>query len=146
MVLDKRKWEPCVTHEGDDVLTFIQNFFAKERRVLLIAGAGFDPRSTIIAEHLSKQLINHSPTVVFFREERPDPPAKLVSAANAHSEKINQLFNTVHIFSIDVFSKDDEAVVGGINAVSKISQFDIGCIFLTSMNNIRFKEHVKNVV
>ena len=125
MVLDKRKWEPCVTHEGDDVLTFIQNFFAKERRVLLIAGAGFDPRSTIIAEHLSKQLINHSPTVVFFREERPDPPAKLVSAANAHSEKINQLFNTVHIFSIDVFSKDDEAVVGGINAVSKISQFDI---------------------
>jgi len=123
MALEKRKWEPCVTHEDGDVLTFIKSFFTKEREVLFMAGAGFDPRSTIIAEHLSEQLNNCTSTVVIFREERPDPQNELVMAADEHSKKIEKMFQDVKLFSIDVLSKDDEAVVGGLNAVSAISQF-----------------------
>lgn len=123
MAHEKRKWEPCVTHEGDDVLTFIQNFFTKERKVLFVAGAGFDPRSTIIAECLFEQLKNCASTVVFFREERPDPQKELVTVADEHTKRIEKLFQDVKLFSIDVLSKDDEAVVGGLNAVSAISQF-----------------------
>jgi len=45
-----RKWEPCIYHRGQHADQFVQEYLALPgRKVLLIAGAGFDPRSTRVA-------------------------------------------------------------------------------------------------
>ena len=53
MTRDQR-WDPCVAHRGAEVAAFIADYFAAaERRVLFVAGAGFDPRSTAVATRLA---------------------------------------------------------------------------------------------
>ena len=40
----ERRWDPCVAHRGDEVESFIAEYFADANRmVLFIAGAGFRP-------------------------------------------------------------------------------------------------------
>lgn len=76
-----RRWEPCVYHRGTHADTFFRDYLAQaDRRLLLIAGAGFDPRSVRVASLLPDALCK-STQVVLIREERPNPSANTVFEA-----------------------------------------------------------------
>src|SRR5207302_1561354 len=66
------KWERCIVQHDAYVLEFIKDFFGQNNRtVLLIAGAGFDPRATNICELLSATLEKRL-RALLLREERPN--------------------------------------------------------------------------
>src|SRR5438105_1830628 len=106
----KRLWDPCVAHRGAEAVRFVQDFFSDAgRKILLIAGAGFDPRST----HVSKALaaVAHDRMMgTFIREERPDPDLALVQRAEANlSEMITLAANSTQL-SVQVFAPDGAVV------------------------------------
>src|SRR5437879_10220096 len=75
------KWEKCIVQHDADVVEFIKEFFGqKHRTVLLIAGAGFDPRATRICELLSASLDKRLGALLL-REERPNPEPELCRRA-----------------------------------------------------------------
>ena len=48
------RWDPCISHSGDEVVDFIGEYFADtNRNVVVIAGAGFDPRASVISRKLA---------------------------------------------------------------------------------------------
>ena len=84
----ERRWDPCVAHRGDEVESFIAEYFADTNRmVLFIAGAGFDPRSTAIATRLAQ--VGAAVRAVLFQENRPKPTQQLVERAAANVEALS---------------------------------------------------------
>ena len=50
-------WANCITHFDEEVKAFIADYFSRgDRRCLLVAGAGFDPRAQIVADRLASAL------------------------------------------------------------------------------------------
>ena len=48
--MSRPRWDPCIHHHRTDCREFVRTFFAEpQRRVLLVAAAGFDARSTCVA-------------------------------------------------------------------------------------------------
>ena len=78
------RWDPCIAHRGAEVDSFIADYFADAgRTVLLIAGAGFDPRSTAVAERLSAAV---APVrAILFQESRPKPAQGLIDRAKVNA-------------------------------------------------------------
>lgn len=110
------KWNRCVYHIGSAAEEFLSDYFAEpERQVLLIAGAGFDPRSTIVAGKLSAQAPGRTKGI-FFREERSAPDGKLVERATAHETTLRAILPGSEVQPLSVFAADD-AVIGGREAV-----------------------------
>jgi hypothetical protein len=118
------RWERCIYQRGSEVERFITEFLAEaHRRVLLLAGAGFDPRSTIVC----RSLAAHIPSKVsgiFLREERPNPSAALVSRAEENVASLRALLQHVTVETIQVFAEDG-AVVGGRRVAATIEQIDL---------------------
>ena len=80
-MIKKRIWDPCVYHRGDHAEQFLKQYLSQpDRKVLLIAGAGFDPRSTRIADAFPAVARTRT-LAIFLREERPNPDAGLVELA-----------------------------------------------------------------
>ena len=78
------RWIRCVDHRGRQVRAFVEDYFADtSRHVLLVAGAGFDPRSTAIATLLNSTLQSRM-TGLLIREERPNSEPRLTNLAEAH--------------------------------------------------------------
>lgn len=121
----QKRWEPCVCHDFDQAKDFALHFFTNKKKVLFIACAGFDPRSTKTAELLSPSLSNNCSKIVLFREDRPNPKSELVIAAETHATRFLHLFNNVSVFHIDIFSHVDDAVVGGRRIITQISKFKL---------------------
>ena len=112
----KCRWDPCVVHRGDDVDGFLTQYFDKpDRKILLVAGAGFDPRAFAVAARLrdTKAVIH----ALLIKEERPNPPQELLDRANANKATLLATLPESQVQSIDVFGSDG-AVVGGRNAVN----------------------------
>lgn len=119
----KIRWDPCVTHHGtDEVISFISDYFDIKRKILFIAGAGFDPRSVLLAKEF-KKYTKGSSTALLIREERPSPPPTLLELANQSSADIAPLFNTVVSIEVDILSHDG-AIIGGRSIISKLRSFD----------------------
>ena len=69
----ERRWDPCIAHRGDDVNRFVAQYFGQpDRKVLLVAGAGFDPRACDVAARLSAAAMGMRALLV--KEDRPNPP------------------------------------------------------------------------
>ena len=67
---DLARWDRCVSLRGMDVNEFAADYLgAADRQVVLIGGAGFDPRSTQIAQMLSRHV--KAIKALFIREQRP---------------------------------------------------------------------------
>lgn len=114
----QRRWDPCVSNRGDEVGPFIDEYFGTEdRRVFLIAGAGFDPRATNVTLRLGS-VCKHL-RAVWLKEERPKPPDALVKAAAKNLEMLNATVGGSSTASIDIFQHDG-AVVGGRNVVKAL--------------------------
>jgi len=109
---DRAKWERCISLRGIEVNEFASRYLGTEgRRVLLIGGAGFDPRSTLITEMLSR--LTSSLAAIFIREERPGAlHAKLRALADDNARRMEALVVNSEVVPIQVFASDG-AVIGG---------------------------------
>jgi hypothetical protein len=117
-------WDPCVTHRGNDVDTFLEDYFTSpDRNTLLIAGAGFDPRSTMLCKRLAS--ITSKLHALYIQEIRPSPEEKLVRLAAENINILSRLTPNHNIIPFEVFGSDN-AVVGGRNIVQKIHRESFG--------------------
>ncbi len=118
--MTKPLWDRCIYHLGQHTEEFLREYLAQpDRRVLLVAGAGFDPRSTAIATHVA-QYADGRARGYFLREERPRPDAELVARGDQNEEALRRLFPDCSVTRLDVFAADN-AVVGGRTAVGRVS-------------------------
>src|ERR1051326_4866759 len=107
-----RKWEPCMYHRGSHADAFLRDYLARQdRRVLLIAGAGFDPRSVRVAS-LFPEALRKSARAVLIREERPNPVDDLLERAVRHRDQLTTAFPLAHEHAIQIFARDN-AIIGG---------------------------------
>jgi hypothetical protein len=137
-----RRWDPCISHRGEGVKLFVNEYFTQEHRsIFLLAGAGFDPRSNEIAKLLSESGAKLK--ALFIREERPSPSADLIARGDDNSTVLKAMIPDSEVLPLNVFGQDN-AVVGGrkiIEAVHRqslegvtdvvvdISAFSIGISF-----------------
>lgn len=99
-------------HRDGDVTNFINRYYADpNRRVLLFAAAGFDPRANAIAHKLSEVLKDRL-SAIFIREERPNPAGQLTARADRNEAVLRSLVPDCEVLKIDIFA-DDGAPVGG---------------------------------
>ena len=117
-------WENCVAHFDAQVDTFAKEYFGQpDVRCLLVAAAGFDPRSlgiaTLLAGHLGGRLSG-----LFIREERGTPDAGLVATANHNAALLRSLVPGCEIASVDIFGNDN-APIAGARIASVIRSYSI---------------------
>jgi hypothetical protein len=86
---------------------------------MLIAGAGFDPRSTAVAELVARDAGTRS-RGFFIREERPRPAPALVDRADSHEQALRGFLPESTVVRVDIFAPD-HAVVGGRSAVGLVN-------------------------
>jgi hypothetical protein len=117
-------WETCIAHFDQKVQTFADEYFgASERRCLVVAAAGFDPRSRRITEILASALGDRL-EALFVREERGKPDASLLAAAEENQVKLERLVKHCKVVTIDVFG-DDDAPVGGARIAKVLAGLEI---------------------
>jgi hypothetical protein len=117
----RSRWDPCIYHRGSHATDFLREYLsASERQVLLIAGAGFDPRSTQVCETMAAAAPGRIRGLLL-REERPTPPPELVRRAERNCEQLRARLSAAQVHSIEVFAADN-AVVGGRNAVAVVNE------------------------
>lgn len=111
-----RRWERSVDHHGEEVTAFARDYFARvDRSVLVIAGGGFDPRSTHVTQLLSR-IVGERLHGLLLREERPRPESGLLALAEQNLIALQELAPSHEVARVDVFAPDD-AVIGGRSAV-----------------------------
>lgn len=116
------RWERCVSHRGADAEEFVRGYFGGgDRRIGLIAGAGFDPRSARTAELLAG-VAGGRMRALFLREERPEPDPHLVASAAANASRLTGLIPDSVVESFDVFDATDTAPVGGRRVVGVLGR------------------------
>ena len=114
------RWEHAITHRGDELHTFVGQYFDKpERRTLLIAGAGFDPRTALVASALAAAS-SGSLTAILVREERTESDAMLSRLAEANLKALAAIVPAHTVLDIEIFGTDN-SVVGGRRAAAKLS-------------------------
>lgn len=117
-------WANCITHLDNQVGEFVRSYFGEEdRKCLLVAAAGFDPRSEIIANMLSATLGDRL-TALFIREERTGPDASLQEGADGNEAAMRALVPGCRVEKVDIFS-DDGAAVGGSRVASLLGEMVI---------------------
>ncbi len=117
------RWERGVYHNGVKVSEFVHNHLSEpHRRVLLIGGAGFDPRTLtvarLLADALGKRL--HG---LFLREQRRNPEPALLTYAEQQLAHLRELVPGAEVHEINVF-EDDDAVGIGRHAVGAAHRLD----------------------
>ncbi len=121
MIGQRRRWDPCVDHRDDTARAFVQDYWgADSRRILIIAGVGFDPRAGIIAQ-LLYDAAGSRVSAVFVREERPSTDAALTARATANLLAMQAAIPRHALVSIQVFAADN-AVTGGRTVVGELGQ------------------------
>ena len=119
----ERRWDPCVAHRRDEVDRFVTDYFTQtDRKVLLVAGASFDPRSCTVAERLSEAAKNM--WALLIRENRPRPPRDQLDRAGANTAALLDTLVRQQVVPIEIFGPDG-AVVGGRNIVNVLNQQDL---------------------
>ena len=114
------RWDPCVTHCGDEVNKFIAHYFSQpDRKVFLVVGAGFDPRSRIVAKRLSD--VDANVRGLLIRERRPDPPQDQLDRANVIMDDLRVTLAEQEIKRVNIFGSDG-AAVGGRNVINLIGR------------------------
>jgi hypothetical protein len=114
------RWNRCIYHQGQHTDDFLETYMAgSHRQALLIAGAGFDPRTTALAERLGRHGAGRT-RGYFLREERPRPDPALVARADQHENALRGHLPQSSVHRLDVFAADN-AVVGGRKAVGLVN-------------------------
>lgn len=114
-----RRWDPCISHRGPEVDSFVAEYFGlSDRQVLLIAGAGFDPRSTAVATRLA--ATGAPLRALFLQENRPNPAQDLLQRATTNTGALLGAIGNREILAINIFGADG-AVIGGRNAITLLT-------------------------
>lgn len=118
----RRHWENCLTHFDTDVSGFVGDYFAREnRRCLLVAGAGFDPRARLVAEKLAAAMGDRL-SAFLVREERGNQAASLQTAADTNEAELKNLIPNASVVHLPIFA-DDGAPVGGSRIGEALREF-----------------------
>lgn len=103
---------------------FLSSYIDQAKKVcFVIGGAGFDPRSTVLARRL-KQLSVASVRGVFFREERELPQDRLRRLADKNQETLLSLIKSAEFPEIRVFA-EGTTPIGGREVVKYINTCQI---------------------
>ncbi len=115
------RWELAITHRGSELDTFIDEYFNNTgRSILLVAGAGFDPRSGLIAARIARSP-NATVAALFVNEVRTDSDPQLASLAEANSRELRAAIPNYSIMEVTIFGTDN-SVIGGRRAAAQLSQ------------------------
>ncbi|WP_456819917.1 hypothetical protein [Cellulomonas sp. URHB0016] len=102
----------------------VEYFGASNRRTLVIAGVGFDPRTSLLCEKLA-EVNTGTLDGVFVREERSAPPnLSLLPLAEDNYARLKAAVQSHRDIQIDVF-EEDGAVQGGRVVADAISRLDL---------------------
>jgi len=105
-------WGNCITHFDDKVDGFLADYFGEpDRRCLLVAAAGFDPRSQVVTRKLSA-ILGDRLKAFFIREERGRPAENLLQRADENEATLRSVVQDAEVVKIDVFAEDGAAVGG----------------------------------
>lgn len=116
----RRHWQNCIVNFDKAVDEFVDDYFADAaRKVLLVAAAGFDPRSRRIAAMLARPLGDRL-AAFFIREERPGPSDALLERADRNEAALREIVPASEVFQVHVFG-DDGAPVGG-SGIARVLQ------------------------
>lgn len=119
------RWQPCINHRPDEIEDFVTQYFSGvDGKILLIAGAGFDPRAGAVPE-LLRAHCKRPPDGVFVKEKRPNPDPALVQRANLNLKSLMPCIENFRLIDTDVFASDG-AVVGGRTVLRKLAAIDLG--------------------
>ena len=110
------RWDPCIVDRDGDVDGFVGQYLGRsDRKIFLVAGAGFDPRACALTVRLRET--DAVARALFIKEERPNPAEELLERAFANEAVLLSTLADGQVESIDVFGADG-AVVGGRNVVN----------------------------
>ena len=116
----ERRWDPCIAHRGSELEEFLAYYFTQpDRNVLLVAGAGFDPRACAVAARLGNTATVMRALLI--KEDRPNPPQDQVDRAAENTETLLATLADLQVEPIDIFGSDG-AVVGGRNIINVLSR------------------------
>lgn len=117
-------WSNGIIHFDNEVGEFIRSYFGEHnRRCLLVAAAGFDPRSQVIARMLAGTLGDRL-NALFIREERGQVDANLVADADRNEAALVAIVPNSRVERIEIFG-DDGATVGGSRVAALLAQIKI---------------------
>jgi hypothetical protein len=117
------RWDKCIFHRGPATEAFLIEFFAdRQRRLLIIAGAGFDPRSVLATELLAR-VGESRITGMFLREHRPNPAESLKNRGDENEVRLRKLISDHSVESIQIFDQF-LAIVGGVQIVSAATKIN----------------------
>src|SRR5579863_7557286 len=120
-------WAHCLAHYGTEVPEFVADYFGDQnRRCLLVAAAGFDPRSAAIAVVLANTMRDRLKAVLI-REERPDPDSSLVAHGDANEARLKALIPDSSVHRLQVLAADN-AVIGGRAIVDLLANVDLSTV------------------
>lgn len=113
-------WANCITNFDHDVEEFVVDYFSDQsRRALLVAAAGFDPRSRRVSKMLADALGDRV-SAYYIREERPGAPDELLKRADDNEAALKLIVPNSKVFILPVFA-DDGAPVGGARLVTEMA-------------------------
>lgn len=119
------RWDIAVGFRGAEFLAFGEHYFGgTDRKILIVAGAGFDPRAPRLAEHLSHWASGRVSAVVV-REERLTFDPRLRALADAHAQRIRSAIPACDELALEIFDTNDLAVVGGRRAANLVGQLPL---------------------
>lgn len=115
----RTRWDPCISHYGDEVKSFLGQFLAERgpKVLFFVGGAGFDSRSCTVATEICN--IGRIERAFLVREIRPDVRSDQLHMANKNEELFRTMVDQVWVEHIDIFGIDG-AVVGGRNVIAKL--------------------------
>jgi hypothetical protein len=110
--MSRGKWARCVVQRETELEHFFRDYLGgSNRSLLLLAGGGFDPRSTALAEKLAT-LRGTVITAVWLRERRPISLANLRTQAEGNIRRMLQLVPQSTVVDLNVFAEDGAAIGG----------------------------------
>ncbi len=121
------RWDPCVAHRRGQVEEFVKSYLSNnDRRVLLIAGAGFDPRTLVVAQLLTA-VVGDRLRLVLLREIRPSPAEHLLTRAEKHIQTLSALCPDMTLHKVRAFADDDAVILGEsiLKVIRQVSFKDI---------------------
>lgn len=118
------QWDRCIYHLDREAEQFLAEHLGDNgRRIQLVGGAGFDPRSTIVAALIAKAA-GQRVQGAFIREQRPSPDSQLTRKADENQSALQQIISRSEFCSLDIFAPDN-AVVGGRHAVALVNGINL---------------------
>lgn len=109
------RWEDGISHQGDAARQFISDHFGEpHRNVMLIGGAGFDPRALAASHALLQSQVRLR--VLLLREVRSRTNGKLSEHAQRQLDDLRELVHDVEVAEVQIFA-DDTALIGGREAI-----------------------------